>query len=122
MQGRIVKSESLDINSNNKKKKNQYDVKKNKRSGGRTSDGMKRYNKSTSLVKCDWRINREFKIDYKCQKMYRNKEETQDIFPLMILSDVHKNLGNTCVTYNDVESLFIINKKITITETNDKRK
>ena len=70
-----------DNNSDSKKDriKYQYAVKEtNKRFGGWTSDGMKRYEEITDLIKSDQNINKKVEIEHKdfmYRKMYVDKEE-----------------------------------------------
>ena len=72
--------------------------KKTKRFGGWTIDGMKRYDEIAGLVKTDRNMNKNVEIEYKdfvYQKMYGDEEEKPNTVPDVILSDVHKYLGNT---------------------------
>ena len=125
----LNKNDFSDNNNDTKKYKikYQYAVKKtNKRFGGWTSDGMKRYDEIANLVKSDRNMNKKVEIEYKdfmFQKMYGDKEEKQQTAaPDVILSDVHEKLGETYVPYNDFGSPYITNEKeFTSTSTNNER-
>ena len=70
-------------------------------------------------------MNQKNEIEYKdfmCQRIYGYNEENQEIICLVILSDVHEDLGNTYVPRIDFESHYITNKKeFTILNANDQR-
>ena len=89
--------------------------KKNKRFGGWTSDGMKRYDEIANLVKSDRNINKKVEIQYKdfmYQKMYVDKEKNQQTAtPDVILRDVLEKLGETYVPCNNFGSPYITNEK-----------
>ena len=111
--------------TNKEKIKYQYAVKKtNKRFGGWTSDGMKRYDEIASNVKSDRNMNKNIEIEYKnymYQKMYGDKEEKQKPVPDVILSDIQDKLGENYVPYNDFESPYITNEEeFTSTSANNK--
>ena len=111
--------------TNKEKIKYQYAVKKtNKRFGGWTSDGMKRYDEIASVVKKDRNLNQKIENDYKdfmYEKMYGNKEEKQNAVPDVILSDIQDKLGEEYEPYNDFESPYITNEEeFTSTSANNK--
>ena len=125
----LNKNDFLDNSSDTKKEKikYQYAVKKtNKRFGGWTSDGMKRYDEIASIVKSDRNMNKNVEIEYKnfmYQKMYGDKEEKQKTVPDVISSsDIQDKLGEEYVPYNDFESPYITNEEeFTSTSANNKR-
>ena len=111
--------------TNKEKIKYQYAVKKtNKRFGGWTSDGMKRYDEIASVVKKDRNLNQKIENDYKdfmYEKMYGNKEEKQNAVPDVILSEIQDKLGEEYEPYNDFESPYITNEEeFTSTSANNK--
>lgn len=123
----LNKNDFSDNNSDTKKEKikYQYAVKKtNKRFGGWTSDGMKRYDEIASIVKKDRNMNKKIENDYKdfmYEKMYGAKEEKQNAVPDVILSDIQDKLGEEYEPYNDFESPYITNEEeFTSTSANNK--
>ena len=120
-----------EINSNKKQKIiYQYAIKKtNKRFGGWTSNGMKRYDEIANLVKNDRKMNNQVEIEFKdlmYQNTYGDKDETPEVIPIEIPSDIHEKLGNAYVPYNDFmmtnESPYATNEKeFSISGSNDNR-
>ena len=78
--------------------------KTNKRFGGWSSEGMKRYDEIAGLVKSDrehnQQVEHQFK-DYMMSKMYGDKTNAPKLVPDEILSDVHDKLDEKYVPYNE---------------------
>ena len=85
---------------------------------------MKRYDEIASNIKSDQNMNKNIEIEYKnymYEKMYGDKEEKQQPFPDVILSDIQDKLGENYVPYNDFESPYITNEEeFTSTSANNK--
>ena len=100
--------------------------KTNKRFGGWSSVGMKRYDDIAKLVKSDRTFNHQVESKFK-NLMFTNtyKNEMPHIAqPVQVLSDIHSSLGNEYVPYNEfmIESTQAFGTKhmISNTNTNDK--
>lgn len=78
--------------------------KTNKRFGGWSSEGMKRYDEIAKIVKSDREHNehveRQFK-DYMMGKIYGDNTKAPKLVPVKEFSDIHDKLGKKYVPYNE---------------------
>ena len=97
------------INSTNMQKRVKHQSeftmnKTNKRFGGWSSEGMKRYDEIAGLVQSDREHNQQVEHQFKdhmMRKMYGDKPNVPKLVPDEILSDIHDKLGEKYVPYNE---------------------
>ena len=110
------------INSTNMQKKVKHQSvftmnKTNKRFGGWSSEGMKRYDEIAEVVKSDREHNQQVEYQFKdfmMTKMYGDQTNAPIIVPVKVLSDIHSKLGETYVPYNEFSMLKILSKNNTM--------
>ena len=72
--------------------------KTNKRFGGWSSEGMKRYDKIAEVVKSDREHNQQVEHQYKdfmMRIMYEDQTNAPKIVPVKVLQEIHSKLGPT---------------------------
>ena len=75
--------------------------------GGWSSEGMKRYYNIAQVVKSDRELNQQVEHQFKdfmMTKMYGDQTSVPKLVLVKVLTEMHSNLGNEYVPYNEFMS------------------
>ena len=78
--------------------------KTNKRFGGLSSEGMKRYDKIAKVAKSNREHNQQVEYQFKdfmMRKMYGDQTNAPKLVAVKVFSDIHSKLGKEYVPYNE---------------------